>query len=110
MRINEYNSFEEFYEEYNYDRDVMQGHLTGIQFKYNNKYYRLSKDYYESAHEPLKYWCYIITNYERSDPEEDFELVGKYHTLDEALDNWNIDGKKLRDVIMDDQTQILDKD
>jgi hypothetical protein len=36
--------------------------------------------------------------------------VGQFKNLDDALDNWIIDGKPFREVIMLDDTQILGKD
>ena len=45
MRINEYETFEQFYEEYNYDRDVFQEHYIGLEFKYaNNYYFQIERD------------------------------------------------------------------
>ena len=41
MRVNEYTFFEQFYEEYNYDRDVANENYIGLEFKYCGKYYFL---------------------------------------------------------------------
>ncbi len=41
---------------------------------------------------------------------ESFELVGWYSDLEDVLDNCVIQGRKFRDVIMDDETEILGKD
>ena len=43
--------------------------------------------------------------------DESFKkYLPEYKNLDEVLDNWEIDGKKFREVIMMDETRILAKD
>ncbi len=114
MRINEYETFEQFYEEYNYDRDVFQEHYIGLEFKYANNYYRLGHDYSnDDSNHPYKYWVYELE--ENSDGQKiylksDWINVGQFKNLDDALDNWIIEGKPFREVIMLDDTQILGKD
>ncbi len=111
MRVNEYNSFEEFYEEYNYDRDVFSGHYIGIEFKYNDKYYRLSHDYSLSDESHIyKYFSFELVKKNDAYFNGESKVIGQYKNLNDALDNWIIDGKPFREVIMDDNTQILDKD
>lgn len=112
MRINEYNSFEEFYEEYNHDRDVLNGHYIGLEFKYKEKYYRLSHDFSNSdQNNEYKYFAYEIIQDKNSSYFEGLhKLLGKYHNLDEALNEWIIDEKQFKEVIMLDETKILGKD
>lgn len=39
-----------------------------------------------------------------------YELVGWYSSLDDALNHCSIQGKCFKDVIMDDNTEIVGKD
>lgn len=112
MRINEYKSFNEFYEEYNYDRDVLNGHYIGLEFKYKGKYYRLSHDFSNTNYdEEYKYYVFeIIQDKNSSYFDGVHKLLGKYHNLDETLDRWIIDGKTFKEIIMLDETEILGKD
>jgi len=41
---------------------------------------------------------------------ESCELIGWYADLDDVLENCMIQGRKFKDVIMDEQTEILGKD
>ena len=119
MRINEYESFEKFYDEYNYERDIFNEHYTGIEFIYNHKMFRLSRDY-DDDEKRVRYFTWQI---ELDETGEDPVIVKEngfpsyvltrlkiYENLDDALDNWYIDGVKFREVIMDDNTIISSKD
>ncbi len=108
MRLNTYNNLEEFYEQYNYDRDILNGHFTGIEFEYNFRVYRLSKDYSNESEERLKYWTYEVIDYDTQFPS--FIELNKYVNLDAVLNEWTIEGKKFKDIIMDDNTIILAQD
>ena len=114
MRVNEYSSFEQFYEEYNYDRDVEKEHFIGLEFKYSGKYYRLGHDYSNEDKENIyKYWTYELApdkNGEVIYLKSDWANIGRYKNLDDVLDNWIINGKSFREVIMLDDTEILAKD
>lgn len=61
MRINEYTSFEQFYEGYSYDRDIANEHYIGLEFKYRGKYYGLGHDYSsDDLDNTYKYWSYEL--------------------------------------------------
>ena len=112
MRLNEYDSFEKFYDEYNFDRDINTEHYTGIEFKFNDKYYRLSHDFSNNSSEKYKYWVYELISKDKNVIylKTEWTNVGKFLNLDDVLDNWIIDNRKFREVIMDDNTIILGKD
>lgn len=42
--------------------------------------------------------------------DDDFILIGWYSDLNDVLENCIIDGRKFKDVIMDDSTKIEGKD
>lgn len=122
MRINEYNSLEEFRDEYAigwclYGLDK-KAHYMGIEFVYKGTYYRMCREPGEDSLFPLlsdgrrgRYDVLIFPYDEQGVPSCDLEkLVGWYADIDDVLENCIIDGRKFRDVIMDDNTQIMSKD
>lgn len=113
MRVNEYKSFEEFFEEYNYDRDIEKEHYIGLEFEFHGEYYRLGHDYSSEDAYEFKYWTYELSSNESGEKiylTSEWKNIGQYKDLNDALDNWIIDGKKFREVIMLDETKILAKD
>ena len=119
MRINEYEKFEDFYYEYAYGKAFSwedsnkRARYYGIEFRYNEKVYRLSNEpSFEEDGISIRngqigdYKTYTIDRY----LIDDWKLIDSYKNLDEVLDNWIIDGKKFREVIMADETEILAKD
>lgn len=125
MRKNEYNSLEEFIYEYSSGRSIPSDDLQnpkymGIEFKYNEKYYRMCReplpeneeDWIVLPNGEVARYDVLILNCEQSGyPKSDSEeLVGWYQDLDDVLNNCEIDNKKFKEVIMDDSTEILGKD
>lgn len=122
MRVNEYNSLQDFIAEYTGGEKMYWDdgtvHYIGIEFMYNGVYYRmcghpcLEKDF------PIlpngkkgKYTVLIMHCKKQHYPGYDFyESIGWYADMDDLLENCIIQGKKFRDVIMDDSTEILSKD
>ena len=112
MRVNEYNNLEQFYEEYNYDRDIFKGHYIGLEFFFRGNYYRLAHDYsnLDNQHE-FKYFAYqIIQNKNNAYFDGEYVLLGEFRNLDEMLDDWIIDGICFKELIIMDETKILGKD
>lgn len=115
MRINEYNSLEEFMSEYTGVWSPSGGHWFGLDFKYNGVTYRLHTG--EMYHEEAKvladgrtslFGIYQLlevvgTNYK-------YGLLGKYADMNDLLESTVIDGRPFKDIIMDDMTEILGKD
>lgn len=112
MRVNEYETFEQFYEEYNYDRNIFEEHYSGLDFLYKSKYYRLGHDYCNSDKEhKYKYIAYEIIQKDNAEYfNGEYKVVGQFISLDDMLENWLFDDLKFRDVIMDNDTKILGKD
>ena len=90
----------------------------GVEFKYNNVYYRMCR---ESLDENEKVtlsdgrtgqYDVILLHCEKTGypQSESYELIGWYADLDDVLENCMIQGRKFKDVIMDEQTEILGKD
>lgn len=109
MSNNEYKNLDQFIEEYRYDRDIFLEHYTGIEFKYNDKYFRLSHEYSNNNNsEVFKYYLYEIKDYKND--KISYINIGKYRDLDEVLDNCLIDGNKFKEIITNEKTIILGKD
>lgn len=123
MRINEYNNLQEFIYEYESGRSLPSDNLDrqkfmGIEFKFNGVYYRMCREPIDESNVVMlqngkigQYDVMILhcenTGYPLS---ERFELIGWYADLNDVLDNCILQGRKFKDVIMDDQTEILGKD
>ena len=123
MRINEYNNLQEFIYEYESGRSLPSDNLDrqkfmGIEFKFNGVYYRMCREPMDESNVVMlpngeigQYDVMILhcenTGYPLS---ESFELIGWYADLSDVLDNCIIQGHRFRDIIMDDNTEILGKD
>lgn len=124
MRINEYNSLEEFVYEYatgrlpsSEDKNHIQ-HFMGIEFKFHNKYYRMCREPGEEDEMP-KLANGLTGRYEVSlmhceklgyPVAELFESEGWFSDLNDVLENCFLDGVNFKTAIMDDSTEILSKD
>lgn len=123
MRVNEYNNLDEFIYEYDSGRSIPSDNLDrqkfmGIEFKYNDIYYRMCREPQDDNDvvilndgRPGVYDVMILhcenTGYPMSERNE---LIGWYADLDDVLDSCVIQGRKFRDIIMADETEILGKD
>ncbi len=123
MRINEYNSLEEFVDEYatgksfSWQNEDHKERFMGIEFSYKGVYYRMCREpLYEEDLPTLsdgRKGRYDVMICHWAMPEFDdneFPLIGWYADLNDVLENCIIDGRKFKDVIMDDSTKIEAKD
>ena len=124
MRKNEYNSLEEFIFEYCKGRESSSENpehrqrFMGIEFSYKGIFYRMCREPIDDGQPPLsgtekkgQYNVMIMHCITRGYPVADsFESLGWYSDLDDLLNNCIIDEKPFREVIMDDNTEILGKD
>ena len=115
MRINEYNSLKEFTDEYVGEWSPSNGHWFGLDFKYNGVVYRLHTGVmykkYDTVLEDGRtalFGVYRLPT-DKSSPR-DYILIGQYADMDDLLDKCFIEGRKFREVIMDDSTEMLGKD
>ena len=113
MRVNEYKELKDFIYEYESGRSIPADNLDrqkfmGIEFKYNDVYYRYS----DFTKDKLQQYDVILLHCEKTGypQSESYELIGWYADLDDVLENCMIQGRKFKDVIMDEQTEILGKD
>lgn len=123
MRINEYNSLDEFIDEYYKGVEMPwqssdgKRRYMGIEFSYKGVYYRMSREPGEddemSKLPDGRIGRYDVMICHWAMPEfkdDDFILIGWYSDLNDVLENCIIDGRKFKDVIMDDSTKIEGKD
>ena len=115
MRINEYGSLDEFTSEFIGIWSPSNGHWFGLDFKYNGITYRLhTGSMYHRTNtilpdgRELLFGLYRLidvtgTNY-------NYSLLAEYADMDDLLESTVIEGRKFRDIIMDDMTEILGKD
>ncbi|MGM9946507.1 hypothetical protein [Floccifex sp.] len=123
MRINEYNCLDEFVDEYNkgvempWQNSDGKRRYMGIEFTYKGVYYRMCREPGEDDEMPklsngkIGRYDVMICHWAMPDYKDDnFILIGWYSDLNDVLENCIIDGRKFKDVIMDDFTKIEGKD
>lgn len=116
MRINEYNSLEEFTSEFIGEWSPSNGHWYGLDFTYNGKEYRLhTGSMYNETDTILEDGSTALFGvYRRKAVNEksnrDYILLGEYSDMNTLLEKCYIEGKKFKEVIVDDLTKILGKD
>lgn len=115
MRINEYNNLQEFIDEYDIIVKYDVRRMYGIEFIYNNIYYRMCLEPIAEEDLPIlndgrrgKYDVMIVHDIKSSNPK--YELIGWYADMEDLLENCIIQDKKFKDVIMDNDTKIVGKD
>ncbi len=122
MRLNEYNSLEDFIGEYSGIRSEKYDVLYGLDFRYNGKLYRMTMDQMEpelirkqfedKLNRKLgKYEVALVDSsikYEFNFAEYNF--IGWYDDIYDLLENCFIEGRKFKEIIMSDETIIEGKD
>lgn len=125
IRLNQYNSLEEFCNEYepgDWTTREINGELVihwgGLDFRYNHKYYRLSRNPSMSKEFPIlsdgrraqfEVMLYHCETY--GFPMADYYTwIGFYADLEDLLENCYIEGRKFKEVIMDDYTILEGQD
>lgn len=105
MRTNEYTELQEFLSEYTGRRDPANNLWYGLEFKYNDNYYRL--DYVSNSIKLTRLKFENNTNYPDS---SGYDILGEFQSVNELLE-CSVDGNKVfKDVIIDENTELLSKD
>ncbi len=115
MRINEYNSLDEFIYEYDSGRrpstETQGRKFMGIEFLYRGVYYRMCCEPAENDGEPRFYYVYVMHCESQGYPTADrFEVIARYEKFQDLPEKFLIGGVPFKDVIMDDNTEILSQD
>ncbi len=119
MRKNEYNSLNEFLTQYVGEWAPSEGHWFGLDFSYKGNEYRLhtgtmygEKVKTDDSGKIVQFGLYKKTN--KKDPKDSnvflYELLDEKESIEELLNSTVIEGIPFRDVIMDDDTELLGQD
>lgn len=109
MRKNEYNALEYFRLEYS-DTEIseIENHI-GIDFNYKGTDYRMCRE----PGWPVGSKCYhvvqIVSAHDKFQYPQPIE-IGWYFSIEDVLENCYIEGRQFKEIIMDDNTEILGKD
>lgn len=123
MRQNIYNSLSEFIDEYAYGKSFSwqnedhKQRFMGLDFSYNGIVYRMCREPGADDEMPIlangkrgRYATYIMHNLMKNVKDDKQILLGWYSDLNDVLENWLIEGKKFKEVIMADETVIEGQD
>lgn len=115
MRINEYNSIEEFKSQYIGEWGPSDGHWLGLDFIYNGNIYRFNTgSMYEKSNTILPDGREAIFGLYKKNKKKlngrDYSLLEEFASIDDALQSKCIDGIKFSEVIMADNTELIGQD
>lgn len=109
MRKNEYKSLEEFTSQYVGEWAPSEGHWLGLDFIYDEKEYRFHTGYMFVGEKDS-----LFSLYEKKEiPELDgkqYKLLSQYDTMDEVLESKVIGERPFKEIIMDDNTELIGQD
>ncbi|MCD7774359.1 MAG: hypothetical protein LUH40_02095 [Clostridiales bacterium] len=115
MRKNEYNSLKEFTDQYIGEWGPSDGHWLGLDFDYHGIEWRFQTFpmYREQSILPdgreAVFGLYKKLSEQTQDGHE-YEVLGEYATMEEVLESTVIFDTPFKQVIMDDDTEILGQD
>lgn len=119
MRINEYQSLDEFTSQYVGVWGPSEGHWLGLDFAFAGNEYRLQTgSMYEPNNTTLPdgriavFGLYVKCKdaHQRREGIPKYLCLGEYAEMSDLLSSTVIDGKPFSDVIMDDMTELLGQD
>ena len=109
MRKNEYTSLDQFTSQYTGEWGPSDGHWYGLDFLWRGKEYRFNTGSMYNAENTILpdgqeaiFGLYL--------KEEKYKLLGEYACIDDALESKVIGGVPFRDVIMDENTELIGQD
>ncbi len=115
MRKNEYESLDQFKSQYVGEWNPSGGHWFGLDFIYEGVEYRFHTGcmYDESGVLPdgreVMFGLYCKKEFAGADRRE-YELLGEYADMNDVLESTVINGRPFKEVIMDDDTEIVGQD
>lgn len=115
MRKNEYNSIDEFTSQYVGVWGPSDGHWFGLDFSYNGNEYRFNTgSIYEKNDTILSDGREALFGIYRKDSNsnaaKEYVLLEEFADMEDALKSTCIEGIPFKQVIMDDNTEILGQD
>ncbi|MCQ2508320.1 MAG: hypothetical protein MJ097_05980, partial [Dorea sp.] len=115
MRKNEYTTLEQFTSQYVGEWNPSENHWLGLDFISEGIQYRFHTGlmYEREAFLPdgreIMFGLYRKKTYLSRDRKE-FELLGEYAEMCDVLNSTVIQGRAFRDVIMDENTELIGQD
>ena len=115
MRKNEFESLEQFLSQYTGEWNPSEGHWLGLDFIYEGVEYRFhTGSMYEnetilSDGREVMFGLYRKKDIISSD-KRDYELLGEYEDMQDVLESTVIQGIAFKDVIVDDDTELVGQD
>lgn len=110
MRKNEYTSLDQFTSQYIGEWGPSDGHWLGLDFLWRGKEYRFNTgSMYNSENTILPDGREAIFGLYVKD-EGKYNLLGEYASMDDALKSTVIGGVSFREVIMDEETELMGQD
>lgn len=115
MRINEYQSLEEFTSQYTGEWAPSDGHWYGLEFRYKAHDYRLHTGimHGNDPEQDEKGREILFGLYAMNPPANEgaqFQRLASFATMEDLLRYTGIDNRPFCEIIMDDSTQILGQD
>lgn len=115
MRINEYNSLEEFTSQYVGEWGPSDGHYFGLEFRYNGNDYRLHTGYMyaddpQETEQGEEVLFSLYTTPHHKIGSDDFRWLACFASMEDLLKSTCIEGRVFSEVIMDDDTLMLAQD
>ena len=115
MRINEYNTLEEFTSQYIGIWSPSDGHWFGLDFIFRGTEYRFNTGpMYEQSSTLLPDGKAALFGIYRRNPKKingkDYSLLEEFASMDDALRSTCIEGIRFSEVIMDDNTELVGQD
>ena len=109
MRINGFDSIEQFLSQYVGEWQPSVGHWCGLDFRYRGEEYRfqtgrMCKD------EPKGLYGLYRKNETVRLRKKRYEMLGRFETIDEVWTSTVIGNQPFKTVIMDDETEVLGQD
>lgn len=115
MRKNEYKSLEEFTSQYIGIWGPSDGHWFGLDFSYNGNEYRFNTGSMYETHDTIlpngkEALFGIYRKIQSPKSKRKYVLLEEFANMEDALNSTCIEGIPFRDVIMDDNTELLGQD
>lgn len=114
MRKNEYNSIEDFISQYIGEWAPSEGHWLGLDFMYHGKEYRFhTGSMYETNPSVLPdgreamFGLYLKSG---GNGPHDYILLEEFASIDDVLSSICIEGRPFKEIILDDDTELLGQD
>ena len=114
MKKNEYQTLDEFVQQYTGEWAPSEGRWYGLDFSYKGEEYRFhTGSMYGNSSQKVGnntlfgiYKKQIIT----SKDNREYLLLAEFMSMEEALESKVIDNRPFKEVIMDDETELLGQD